>query len=88
MHQALGQLLAPGHLNILQDKESLQVSQPCNALTMIPAGVLNFKDSAPKFLHSKVNGRPGQQLTGELTMKESLRRVMNVILTTRHKEDM
>ena len=55
---------------------------------MIPAGVLNFKDSAPKFLHSKVNGRPGQQLTGELTMKESLRRVMKVILTTRHKEDM
>ena len=54
---------------------------------MIPTGVLNFEDSAPKFLHSKVDGRPGQQLTGELTMKESLRRVMNVILTTRHKED-
>ena len=87
MHQALGQLLAPGHLNVLQDKESLHLSQPCNALAMIPTGVLNFEDSAPKFLHSKVDGRPGQQLTGELTMKESLRRVMKVILTTRHKED-
>ena len=56
---------------------------------MVPAGVLNFKDFAPKFLHSEVDGRPGQQLAGAFNVgvEESLRRVMRVILTTRHKED-
>ena len=69
LHQALCQLLAPGHLTVFQDKESIHLTQPCNALAMVPAGVLNFKDFAPKFLHSEVDGRPGQQLAGEFTVE-------------------
>ena len=35
LHQALGQLLAPVHLTVVQDKESLHVIQPCDALVMV-----------------------------------------------------
>ena len=37
LHQALGKVKAPGHLTVLQDKESLHVAEPCNALAMIAA---------------------------------------------------
>ena len=39
LHQALGQLLAPVHLTILQDKESLHVIQHCDALDMVTSDV-------------------------------------------------
>jgi hypothetical protein len=42
---------------------------------------------ATTVLHSEMDGRPGQKLTGEFTVEESLRRVIRDILTTRHKED-
>ena len=35
LHQALGQLLAPVHHTVLQDKESLHVIQHCDALVMV-----------------------------------------------------
>ena len=87
LHQALGQLLAPGHLTVLQDEESTHLTQLCDALAMVAAGVSNSEDSALKFLHSEIEGRPGQQLAGKFTVEESLRRDMRVILTTRLKED-
>ena len=42
---------------------------------------------ATTVLHSERDGRPGQKLTAEFTVEESLRRVIRDILTNRHKED-
>ena len=48
--------------------------------------MFDSKDSAPKFLYSKVESRPGQQRAGKITVEDRLRRDMRVLLTTCHKE--
>ena len=83
---ASGRLLASGQMVWTQKELAHVLVQLSDTLTAITAEVKKV-DKTLKFFHREAEGRAGEQLEGKLTVEESLRTDMRVMLTTNTKGD-